>query len=83
MAQPVGKTEKTITYPIVDTYQAIDVFGEFSIGVGADLSKFGGARIAIVAYAIQTNGVSTADKYTKDAYLDAWNVVKTELPFVS
>ena len=83
MAQPVGKTEKTITYPIVDTYQAIDVFGEFSIGVGADLSKFGGARIAIVAYAIQTNGVSTATKYTVDACMDAWKWVKAELPFVS
>ena len=82
-AKPVGAVEND-NYTKVEGYQAIDVFSNFTLQTKIpDLNMFGGARVAIVAYAIQTNGVSTADKYTKDAYLDAWNVVKTELPFVS
>lgn len=81
-AKPVGNVEKD-GYDKVNGFQAIDVFESFTLSTNIpDLGKYGGARVAIVAYAIQTNGVSTHAKYTKDAYLDAWNVVKNELPFV-
>ncbi|MBE6943105.1 MAG: hypothetical protein E7453_02430 [Ruminococcaceae bacterium] len=82
-AKPVGKVEND-TYIKVNGHQAIDVFEEFTLATKVpELGMYGGARVAIVAYAIQTNGVSVHNKYSEDAYMDAWAVVKTELPFVN
>jgi hypothetical protein len=82
-AKPVGKTTND-DYTKVEGFQAIDVFNSFTLATKVpDLTMYGGARVAIVAYAIQVNGVSTAEKYSQQAYLDAWSVVKAELPFVT
>ncbi len=66
-----------------------DVFHEFSIRSGTDVSgmlpAYGGARVAIVAYAIQTviEGYSdAADVGTAEAVRAAWDYIKAELPFV-
>lgn len=66
------------------TRQDIDVFGEFTLANEIDgLERFGGARVAIVAYAIQINGLSTSGEIgSQEAYQAAWQYVKAELPFV-
>jgi len=67
-----------------DSREAFDVFEEFTLAEKVDnLQIFGGARVAIVAYAIQARGVTEdVDIGTQAAYLKAWDYVKTELPFV-
>jgi len=62
----------------------IDVFGKFTLATEIpNLSAFGGARVAIVAYAIQSNGITAEDKVgTEEGYRAAWEYIKAELPFV-
>lgn len=68
--------------------EAYDVFDTFSIkdqlDSGVSLQAFGGARVAIVAYAIQADlsGFTAEQRGTYDAYKSAWEYIKTELPFV-
>jgi len=64
--------------------EVIDVFGKFTLATEIpNLSAFGGARVAIVAYAIQSNGITTEDKVgTEEGYRAAWEYIKAELPFV-
>ena len=64
--------------------EVIDVFGKFTLATEIpNLSMFGGARVAIVAYAIQANGITTEDKIGSEAgYRAAWEYIKAELPFV-
>ena len=66
-----------------------DVFHEFSIRSGTDVSgmlpAYGGARVAIVAYAIQTvieDYSDPAEVGTAEAVRAAWEYIKQELPFV-
>ena len=63
-----------------------DVFGSFTLKEKIDnLSIFGGARVAIVAYAIQARlpGYDTESTMgTKEAIAEAWDYIKQELPFV-
>lgn len=68
----------------VGARQDIEVFEEFTLADEIDgLERFGGARVAIVAYAIQISGVSDeAGIGTQETYLKAWEYVKAELPFV-
>ena len=65
----------------------IDVFEEFTLKTEIEgLERFGGARIAIVAYAVQANGIGADNNHavgSRGAFLEAWEYVKTELPFVS
>lgn len=88
-AKPVGNT-KDATYPIVHepnsntNYQAIDVFRQFAIddGAGSELSAYGGARVAIVAYAIQANGIGDANKaFSQESFLAAWKLLQEKLPY--
>ena len=62
------------------------MFEEFTLADKVDnLPSYGGARVAIVAYAIQANlpEYNGADEVgTKDAVDYAWNYIKQELPFV-
>ena len=63
----------------------IDVFHKFTLADEIDgLERFGGARVAIVAYAVQASGVGGSDaEGSQAAYLKAWEYVKNELPFVN
>lgn len=87
-AKSVGKSSavaKDATETKLDNgFQAIDVFEKFTLATAIKgLESFGGARVAIVAYAIQVNGISDAEDYTRTDYMAAWNHVKQELPFLN
>jgi len=66
--------------------QAYDVFKEFTLAEKIDnLQVYGGARVAIVAYAIQArlSGFDTPETMgTQAAIAKAWEYIKAELPFV-
>ena len=84
-AKPVGNTENNYT-KVHDAkgreYQAIDVFHQFSIDKDANLEAFGGARVAIVAYAIQANGIGAADAaFSQASYKAAWQLLQEKLPY--
>ena len=66
------------------TRQDISVFEEFTLADKIEnLDMYGGARVAIVAYAIQVRGISEEEDIgTQTAYLAAWEYIKNELPFV-
>lgn len=70
----------------VDERVPYDVFESFTLADKVDnLTSFGGARVAIVAYAIQANlpGYNDSDEVgTKEAVTHAWEYIKSELPFV-
>lgn len=85
-AKPVGKTQNADFSLVKDAegrnYQAIDVFYQFAIDKGANLEAFGGARVAIVAYAIQANGIGTADAaFSQASYKLAWTLLQEKLPY--
>lgn len=87
-AKPVGNTKDTSDYTIVHepnsnaNYQAIDVFHKFAIANDAKLDEFGGARVAIVAYAIQANGIgATGAEFSQTSYLEAWRLLQIQLPY--
>jgi hypothetical protein len=67
------------------TREDIDVFHNFTLADEIEgLERFGGARVAIVAYAVQASGVGgTAAEGSYEAYKKAWDYVKAELPFVN
>ena len=56
--------------------EVIDLFYGFKVKEGADTAKFGGARVSLVAYAIQANGFEG----NADA---AWNQIVREYPYES
>lgn len=68
------------------TREVYDVFQEFTLADQIpNLEIYGGARVAIVAYAIQANlpGYNTEDDIgTVAAIKKAWAYIKEELPFV-
>ena len=85
-AKPVGKTQNADFSLVKDAegrkYQAIDVFQKFSIDKDANLEAFGGARVAIVAYAIQANGIGAADAaFSQASYKLAWTLLQEKLPY--
>lgn len=69
-----------------DDREEYDVFENFTLADEVpNLSSFGGARVAIVAYAIQANlpGYNADDVVgTQNAVTHAWEYIKAELPFV-
>lgn len=74
-AMPVGGTKTAETYKVFENFTLANTI--------PNLSTFGGARVAVVAYAIQTKLDNvTAPVGTPDAYKAAWAYVKAELPFV-
>ena len=63
--------------------QNYTVFENFTLASEVPgLESFGGARVAIVAYAIQANLTGAGDKGSPEAYKNAWQYIKNELPFV-
>ena len=63
--------------------QSYTVFENFTLASEVPgLESFGGARVAIVAYAIQANLTGAGVKGTPEAYKNAWKYIKEELPFV-
>ena len=60
-----------------------EVFENFTLASEVPgLESFGGARVAIVAYAIQANLTGAGEKGSPEAYKNAWQYIKNELPFV-
>ena len=65
--------------------ESIDVFGTFTLSTDCSekLPSFGGARVDIVAYAIQIEGeISDGGLGTQATYLKAWEYIRESLPFV-
>lgn len=64
----------------------IPVFTEFTIAANADTSKYGGARVSLVAYAIQCSGFADDDPGMADAKTaidKAWAAIVQEYPYES
>lgn len=60
-----------------------NVFERFTLAPEVPgLASFGGARVAIVAYAIQADLTGAGDQGSPEAYKNAWRYIKDELPFV-
>lgn len=60
-----------------------NVFERFTLAPEVPgLDSFGGARVAIVAYAIQADLTGAGEKGSPEAYKNAWKYIKDELPFV-
>ena len=83
--QKQNLTAMTVGKGNLDT--TIEVFHNFTLAEKVEnLQIYGGARVAIVAYAIQANlpGFTTPDDgYGKyEAVTAAWDYIKNELPFV-
>lgn len=59
------------------------VFEKFALSNEVpNLESFGGARVAIVAYAIQADLTGAGVQCSPEAYKNAWQYIKNELPFV-
>ena len=64
----------------------IPVFEKFTIAANADTSKYGGARVSLVAYAIQKSGFVDDDPGMADAKTaidKAWAAIVQEYPYES
>ncbi|MBR6675742.1 MAG: hypothetical protein IKL24_00225 [Clostridia bacterium] len=63
---------------------AIDLFENFTVDVDADVSRSGGAKVTITAFAIQNDGFSGAISETvgtKAFMMRLWNIVSGEFTF--
>ncbi len=74
VAQPVGGAHNI---------KEIDVFNTFSIDEHADVSLYGGAKVTLTAFAIQTKGfVDDAETADKDEAVDAaWSAIVETYPY--
>ncbi len=60
----------------------VDLFETFTIDADADVSKSGGAKVTITAFAIQNEGFTiTEDVGTKAFMMRLWNIVSGEFTF--
>lgn len=81
-AKTVGGTTSQEVYPVFTKFTISNQIAVQNGSSGASLQAFGGARVAIVAYAIQASIDTTAPANSYDAYMAAWKYIKAELPFV-
>lgn len=66
----------------VDTKKQIDLFDEFTIDSQADISRSGGAKVTITAFAIQKEGFGISAPEGSFAYMcHLWNIVSGEFDF--
>lgn len=87
MAKKVGTGVEGEHYDVFNEFTITDNLAENNDQAGAgvpSLDAFGGARVAIVAYAIQADlaDFDESQDCTYEAYMAAWEYIKNELPFV-
>lgn len=72
-----------VTKP-TNTKKQIDLFDNFTIDTKADISKSGGAKVTITAFAIQTKGIDISNDITAGSFeymCKLWNIVSGEFSF--